>query len=145
MTFIKDLGPCRYLPLECEALVAVGWVDADADYPRGVVPEQSFLKLKDLCRSPWQPVVAAGGHACNLCQFDAPTFSANVFVPHGGKIYVAPVAVVHYIAAHRYLPPPVFIEAVLACPSIQSIDYKRAILENGGRSLVRSRSHRLVK
>ena len=138
MASFRDLEPCRYLPLECEALIAVGWLGSNDEYPRGVVSEQFFSKLKSLCDSPWQPVVSAGCHPCSLCQFDAPAFSDNVFVPHGGKIYVAPVGVVHYIAAHRYLPPPVFIEAVLACPPIQSMEYKRAILANGGRSLAHS-------
>jgi len=138
MASLRDLEPCRYLPLECEALIAVGWLDSEDDYPRGTVSEEFFLKLKSLCRAPWQPVVSGGYHLCSLCQFDAPTFSDNLFVPHGGKIYVTPVAIVHYIAAHRYLPPPVFIEAVLVCPPIKSMEYKRAILANGGRGLLRS-------
>jgi hypothetical protein len=29
-----------------------------------------------------------------------------------------------------------FIDAVLKCPAIDSINYKKALLENGGRSLV---------
>jgi len=45
---------------------------------------------------------------------------------------MAPVAVVHYISAHSYRPPQIFIEAVLKCPPIDSMNP----LANGGRSLV---------
>jgi hypothetical protein len=136
MTTIKDLEPCRYFPVECDALIAVGWLGTDAAFETGPVSEQLFSKLKDLCSDPWQPVVSFGLHVCELCQFDAPAFSSNVFVPYHGKIYVAPVAIVHYIAAHWYRPPQIFVDAVVACPPIRSIDDKKAILANGGRSLV---------
>jgi hypothetical protein len=49
---------------------------------------------------------------------------------------MAPVAVAHYISAHWYRPPQIFIEAVLKCPPIDSMNYKKAPLANGGRSLV---------
>ncbi|WP_154668261.1 hypothetical protein [Pseudoduganella violaceinigra] len=77
MALIADLEPCWYLPLECEDLLAVGWLS----------PNTGF---------------------------------------------------VHYVAAHRYLPPQIFIDAVLACPAMNSMDYKRALLANGGRSLVKA-------
>jgi len=41
------------------------------------------------------------------------------------------VAVVHYISAHWYRPPQNFIDAVLKCPSIDTINCKKALLENG--------------
>ena len=137
MASIADLGPCNYLPLNCAALVAVGWLGEDREFPRGSVSIEFFHKLKALCVEPWQPVVAAGRHSCELCQFDAPSFSDNVFVPYQGQVFVAPIAIVHYIATHHYLPPLVFIEAVLACPPTHGMEYKKALLSNGGRSLVK--------
>jgi hypothetical protein len=95
-----------------------------------------FSKLKDLCAAPWQPVASGGFHVCEICQFDGPGFSDNVFVPYQGRIYVAPVAIVHYIAVHWYRPPQVFVDAVMTCPAIRSMEYKKAILANGGRTLV---------
>jgi hypothetical protein len=120
------------------SLVAVGWLGEGSEFTCGSVSSEFFDKLKNLCADPWQPVVAAGCHSCELCQFDAPRFSSNVFIPYKGKIFVAPVGIVHYIAAHRYLPPPVFIEAVVTCPPIHSMEYKKALLSNGGRSLVKA-------
>jgi hypothetical protein len=137
MTSIKDLEPCGYFPLECEALTSIGWLGRGAEFDTGPVGEDFVRKLTELCSAPWQPVVSAGFHVCELCQFDGPAFSDNVFVPYQGRIYVAPVAVVHYISAHWYRPPQDFIDAVLKCPPIASMDYKKALLANGGRSLVK--------
>jgi hypothetical protein len=136
MATLRDLERCTYLPLDCDMLLAVGWLGKDADFEKGTVAQDFYQKLKKLCANPWQPVATAGVHECELCQFDPPHFSANVFVPYKGKIYAAPVGIVHYVAAHRYRPPQVFVEAVLACPLIDTMDYKKAILANGGRSLV---------
>jgi hypothetical protein len=141
MTSIKDLEPCRYFPLECDVLTAIGWLGKEVTFETGLVNEQFFFKLKELCSAPWQPIASAGFHFCELCQFDAPRFSSNVFVPYEGKIYVAPVAIVHYVSAHWYRPPQVFVDAVLTCPPIRSMDYKKAFLVNGGRILVRANSH----
>jgi hypothetical protein len=41
-----------------------------------------------------------------------------------GKIYVAPVLILHYIGRHQYLPPGVFLEAVAA-------DLPQPVLRNG--------------
>jgi hypothetical protein len=117
-------------------LVAVGWLSRDVTFVRGEVATDFFEKLSALCRDPWQPVDSMGFHVCDLCQFEAARFALNVFILYGGKIYVAPVGIVHYIAAHWYRPPEVFINAVLACPPMNSMEYKRAVLSNGGRSLV---------
>ncbi len=137
MASIKDLEPCNYFPVDCEALTAIGWLGRGVEFARGEVSGSFFAKLASLCSLPWQPLVFAGSHRCDLCQFDGPQFSANLFVPHGGRIYVAPVAITHYIAAHWYHPPDIFIRAVLECPAMSSMEYKKAILANGGRSLAR--------
>ncbi|RZI58236.1 MAG: hypothetical protein EOP37_16735 [Rubrivivax sp.] len=144
MTTLKDLDRCTYFPVDCEALLAVGWLGVDADYPLGEVHADFFEKLKALCAEPWQPVAAAGFHQCELCQFEGPRFSSNLFVPFGGCIYVAPIGIVHYIAAHRYLPPKVFIDGVLACPPMRSMQYHKALLVNGGRSLLNGRQNGLT-
>ena len=137
MVAIKDLERCDYLPLKSDALLAVGWLGPDSKFEKGPVPSEFHEKLKKLCANPWQPVVCAGFHRCELCQFEGPVFSANVFVPFGGKIYVAPAGIVHYVASHWYKPPQIFIDAVLACPPIETMEYKKAILANGGRDLVK--------
>jgi hypothetical protein len=136
MTAIGDLERCSYFPLRSDVLLAVGWLGPDEPFQRGPVQPEFFLRLKELCANPWQPVASAGFHVCELCQFDGPRFVANLFVPYAGHIYVAPVGVIHYIATHWYCPPAVFVDAVLSCAPMNSTDYKRMLLENGGRDLL---------
>lgn len=138
MTALNDLAPCDYLPVQSENLIAIGWLSKESNFERGTVDPEFFEKLTDLFKAPWQPMATAGSHACELCQFNRPRFYANVFIPFGGRIYVAPEGVLHYIAAHWYKPPDVFIEAVMSCPPMNSMEYKKALLANGGRDLVKA-------
>jgi hypothetical protein len=139
MTAIRDLDLCEDLPLDCPSLRAVGWLDRGIEFSQGSVSGEFFEKLRALCRDPWQPLVAAGQHQCTLCQYDAPSFGCNVFVPGNGCVYVAPVGIVHYIASHWYLPPAEFISAVLATPPMRSVQYFKALIANGGRPLLPAR------
>jgi hypothetical protein len=137
MTSIPDLAQCHYFGPGNEALLAIGWLGTGVEFKRGQVSEEFFRKLTALAAEPWQPpVVTPGSHACELCQFDPPRFAASLFVPHQGKVYAAPVGIVHYVAAHWYKPPQVFVNAVLDCPPMRSMAYHKALLANGGRSLV---------
>ena len=58
--------------------------------------------------------------------------AANLYIPHNGKIYVCPELITHYINAHHYEPPQEFCEAVLACPLMDSMEYKRLLIVCGG-------------
>jgi hypothetical protein len=138
MPLIEDLAPCNYFPVPSEGLLAVGWLSRGAAFAQGDVSPAFFEKLATLCLNPWQPIVSAGFHTCDLCQFEAPRFRSNVFVPYQGFVYVAPVAITHYIASHWYKPPKVFVRAVAECPPMNSLEYKKAILSNGGRALVKA-------
>lgn len=137
MPHYPDLAPYAPSHPDAATLRAVGWLGRD--YPQGPVPVAFYRKLAELCAAPWQPAVAAGVHACALCQYDGPHSSGALYVPSEGEglIYVAPMAITHYIASHWYQPPPAFIAAVLACPPMRSMAYHRALLACGGRALVR--------
>lgn len=140
MACFKDLEYCNYFPrFECEALTAIARLERDSIFEKGPVEETFYRKLCELVSDPWQPVKSFGYHSCELCQFDGPPCSKNVFIPYQGKIFVAPVAIVHYVSTHWYQPPPIFVEAVMACPPMKSMEYKEALLSNGGRGLVRLR------
>ena len=136
MAEIPDLSPCDYFPFTSDALVAVGWLGKGSDYAKGAVARKFIDKLRDLLVHPWQPVISPGLHECELCQFNGPCFSKNVFVPFSSRIYVAPEGIGHYIEAHWYKPPNIFIQAVAACPKMNSMAYKKSLLKNGGRELV---------
>lgn len=91
--------------------------------------------MKALLARAFQPVIFVGFHECELCQFDRPVGSSNLFIPGDGVIYVMPELAVHYMAAHHYQPPAEFQEALMQYPAMGTMDYRRAFLENGGRSL----------
>lgn len=142
MTWFADLTPCDFISSIADGpFLAVGWLRRAGDFPTGSTSRDVFARLVDLVRDPWQPFVTAGNHECDLCQFEPEAVgSKNLFVPGDGVIYVAPELITHHINAHRYRPPEEFCKAVLACPPMQSIDYKRMLLENGARQLIQSMS-----
>ncbi len=61
--------------------------------------------------------------------------ASNVMLPGEGVIYVAPSLVAHYVDAHEYQPPQEFMEAVIQCPPMRSMQYLRAIKSIGGSAL----------
>lgn len=140
LTWFADQSVCDYFPVQgTTPLRAIGWLDAEHDYPRGKALREVWIKLKDLLQDPWQPVVLCGFHYCNLCMFesDEATGKSNLFMPGDGFLYVCPELIVHYINAHGYAPPEDFCLAVLRCPDTRSMQYKRLFLANGGRPLMK--------
>ena len=140
MTCYQDLEAIDYFPVDANVVLrAVGWLGNEFEFSTGKVSLQFFNKLQDLVQHPWQPIVSAGFHVCELCQFQDYVHTAkgtsNLFIPFNGVIYLAPELIVHYINAHHYLPPVIFIEAVIQCPAMQSMNYKKSLLKNGGRGL----------
>ncbi|MDB4759755.1 hypothetical protein OAG34_00930 [bacterium] len=138
MTHFDDLTECDYFGAECcQSLRAIGWLIKDKPFTTGKMDSDAFAKLKELMQDPWQPMITLGVHECELCQFDAPCGNGNLFVPNGNVVFVCPELIVHYIAAHHYLPPVDFITAVTNCPLTSTMQYKKLLLESGGRTLVR--------
>lgn len=141
MTALRDLAVCDCLPAVAHNILAVGWLGDSADFPTGPTPQGVFDRLRAFGKSPWQPFVACGSHRCEVCQFDGEqSGSANLYIPFESNIYVAPELITHYINAHFYQPPPVFCEAVMACPAMDSMDYKRLLIACNGRILWQSPS-----
>jgi len=139
MAYYRDLDRCTYFAPECDdGLVAVGWLEPGHDFPRGSVDPQFFERLEYLANRPWQPFLYLGGQECGLCQHRGPFFTANLFIPYGGRTFSAPEGITHYISAHWYQPPDEFVLAVTACPEIRSAEYGRALAANGGRQLAQA-------
>lgn len=141
MTYYQDLEPNNYFQLANDVrLISIGWLNNDFDFPTGFVTWNFFSKLCELAQNPWQPFLFRGYHHCELCQFPnhQETYKAsnNLFIPFNNVIYVAPEMILHYINVHHYLPPAVFIEAVIQCPDMRSMEYKKSILNNGGKGLI---------
>ena len=138
MAHFDDLTECNYFGAEhAQSLRAVGWLTSDKRFATGKTDPSAFAKLKELLSAPWQPMITLGIHECELCQFDSPCGNANLFVPNGYVVFVCPELILHYIAAHHYRPPDEFITAVTNCPLTSTMQYKKLLLESGGRALVR--------
>jgi hypothetical protein len=136
MAWYEDLSPCGYFGEEAgRVLRSVGWLEAGRPFQTGPTQRAVYDKLCALGKEPWDPVVFAGPHFCDLCQYGGPAGVANVFIPGNGFLYVCPVLITHYMNAHHYRPPEAFCEDVRQCPTMRSMDYLRAVLGNGGRQL----------
>ncbi|GAA3794998.1 hypothetical protein ACFS5L_30700 [Streptomyces phyllanthi] len=95
----------------------VGWLEAGRPYPVGPVPAGFVEKLKAVQAVQWMNV-CLGTHECDLCPVEEtgrPEGNGEVRVPGPpGIAYAAPFLITHYITAHGYRPPQVFVDAVLA-------------------------------
>lgn len=115
-----------------ESVLAVGWFAHEQPFNIGPTARRVFDRLVEFSHDPWQPVVAAGFHICELCQFGGSARgSKNLYIPYRAVLYVAPELIVHYINAHRYQPPSVFCDAVLACPPMRSQEYRKELVACG--------------
>jgi hypothetical protein len=123
-THFADLSPNSYFGPWEDVLISIGWLDGTQDYVRGVVSHEFFRALVRLLDDPWQPAVFAGRAPCPLCQFSGGPAALSF---EGSR----PSLVAHYIDAHGYVPPQEFQRAVLACPPMGSLEYRKALLERG--------------
>jgi hypothetical protein len=133
-------------------LIAVGWLARGQSYDRGPLPEAFVAKLLDLLENPWEPYATAGFHRCDFCRISGGPAQLqsgsrsislgvrNLYVPGDGKLFVSPSLIAHYMDAHEYCPPQSYQHAVLKCPPMRSMDYLRAIRENGPPSFAGCRS-----
>ncbi|MER6150861.1 hypothetical protein [Streptomyces hirsutus] len=95
--------------------LSIGWLEAGRPYPTGAVPAAFVEKLKAVQKVQWMNV-CLGQHECDLCpEKEAPERNGEVRIPgEPGIAYAAPFLITHYVTAHGYRPPQVFIDAVLA-------------------------------
>lgn len=135
MSFFEDFSPCTYFGPSAPALLAVGWLEEGKPFRKGEIKVEECLALAALLRDPWQPVAFAGRHKCGFCrlsggptemqigEFSVALGGANLFIPDGRNVIVAPSLVLHYIDAHGYAPDAQFWLAVNSCPPMRSIEY----------------------
>jgi|GEM_PF-2666829 len=124
--FLSSLGP---------NVQSVGYLNRGDTFPTGATSTAAYDALKAIVDCDVNPigVASSGMHQCDICQFDGPFGKSNdVWIPHGSIMFVCPSLITHYIAAHRFLPPSDFLDAVLTCPDMQSMAYKKAFFSAGG-------------
>ncbi|MEE4592566.1 hypothetical protein V2J94_11830 [Streptomyces sp. DSM 41524] len=129
----EDGSPYAYTPgigvPQGVQAVNVGWLERQEEFPRGEVPTEFVHALAVVCRDhstnrmrgwqsctlphpegkpPYPVVVEVDGTEVTLG-------SAEIrLLARDGRWLIAPNLVLHYVAAHGYLPPREFIEAVTA-------------------------------
>jgi hypothetical protein len=138
MAYYKDFTPCTYFQESdwlCR-LMAIGWLEGGKPFLKGRTDSLAIERIHVLrgeFRTAFPSIVFRGLHACSLCcvgNAGGATLDQshiNLFIPHRGFVFVAPARVDHYIQEHGYLPPESFVEALLACPSPLSPEYRSAI------------------
>lgn len=116
--YSKNLFSCRGEP------VNIGWLERCATYPKGVVGPDLTAKLLALCKFPVNRY--RGWHGCHFCkeypvrivdsegEFCLGDGEIRVPATDGTLTYVAPDMIYHYVVAHQYLPPDLFLGALRA-------------------------------
>lgn len=111
------------LPIQ---VLAVGWLGVFT-FRRGPTPARFRELLDELCERIPVSSRTRGFHRCRMggCLLrwwlgnrDRYTGSAEIIVPgQPGVAYRAPTLITHYVAEHRYQPPQVFVDAIMALDS----------------------------
>jgi hypothetical protein len=126
MTWFEDLSPYRYSSESIRGaapVLHVGWLEAGRSFPQGPVPSALLQRLW-LLEEHAQVQITRGMHYCDLgppcrgsdeCAWGHGEIWA---VGADGTRFAAPSLVAHYVAAHAYQPPQVFVAAVLRVASL---------------------------
>jgi hypothetical protein len=116
------------LPISHLTNTDVGWLSSARDYYQQPPDEQLVRVLRRLVLSPVN--LYRGSHLCEFCPQPTPILSKGGILvidpPRNmtgngeirvegkyGKIYVAPMLILHYVVEHSYAPPLEFVDAVL--------------------------------
>jgi len=94
----------------------IGWLGKSRwkkPFTVGETTQEFRDALRQLCNHPVRTCL--GFHDCVFCGLSSPTQgNGEIFVKNReGQVFAAPTLIYHYVFAHNYRPPDVFIEAVL--------------------------------
>lgn len=132
MAHFDDLSEYRYSNQVQPGVVHVGWLGKGHPFPRASVPSALIETMKRLAESPAE--LYRGYHVCELCEMPAELrdrpfdeqwekwaqfrkSNGEIRVSRAGVTYAAPVLIIHYIEAHGYCPPVVFLKAIEEKPN----------------------------
>ena len=142
MAYYPDLTPYIYDPYcAWPDLWNVGWLDGEHPYPQGPVSAEFVDRLWTFCQLRVER--SRGIHWCKICAVDEPVIVEHNGEPWvvgtaevralgaAGQVYAAPDMIYHYVTAHSYRPPDVFIEAILTGPQPDTPAYAEAMQRYG--------------
>jgi hypothetical protein len=125
MAYFNDLTRYEYSKnsfMRAGELLNIGWIERCAPYPKGVIEPDLTAKLLALCKFPVNQY--RGYHDCHFCkeypveiadsqgEFCLGDGEIRVPAADGTVTYVAPNLIYHYVVAHHYLPPDIFLDAL---------------------------------
>ena len=135
MAWYPDLSTYKYLGGKnlgsSLPMLNVGWLEQGRAFNTGPVPPEFIIRLRRLAQQPAN--LCKGKHICDLCSMpddarpvDDPSIdrflewikgrsgNGEIHVRSAaGKVYSAPVLIVHYVEVHEFCPPKEFVDAVL--------------------------------
>jgi hypothetical protein len=124
--WFPDLGVATAI-VTGEHVRAIGWLSTSHEFPKGDLPRHIVDRIESFCDLWGEGLsslgwpIAMGPHTCEFClDYHA---TGNCGAPAGDLLYVFPEMLHHYVCGHRYLPPPAFLEALMACPLPGTDDY----------------------
>jgi hypothetical protein len=106
-------------------LVSIGWMEPPHPLRTGDAPPGFAERLAAFCARDKLVNLLCGHQDCAFCgatyhQFlrrtGSPLGNGEIRVLGDGVVYAAPSLICHYVAAHSYLPPPEFVDAVMHGP-----------------------------
>ncbi len=117
MTFIPDLSERVYYSAKQDVervVCAIGWLGESV--PRtGSIPSLVLEALKYFRKAHRREDTLLGWHTCEICGLDEVNEGrGEFFIDVDGIRYVMPQLIIHYIKAHDYQPPDVFVEELEA-------------------------------
>jgi hypothetical protein len=91
-------------------VVNVGWLDKSQPFPTGDVDPEVVARLKQGLATGGHVHFMYGFHTCDFCR--EATGTAEIWYALDDVIYAAPTMILHYIEAHHYRPPDVYLDAI---------------------------------
>ena len=128
--YFQDLSPYQYLGRDPDPnVLTVGWLDADHEFPKGIVSAVILEKILALCHKPVNST--RGIHQSPFIRRNPKEPSRAYLVEYkgkrmylgnaeirvsgqNGKTYAAPNLIYHYMKDCGYLPPEEFLEALMS-------------------------------
>lgn len=134
---VQDLDP--YYGCEADAALgldplAVGWLQRGQEFDTGPLPDGFADALLAFCFDRHTVCARPGTVACPLCQERVEPVRRQEQTAHFGlaeirvlgeeDIFAAPTLIYHYVTAHDYRPPDVFVRAVIQGPQPGSPEHR---------------------
>jgi hypothetical protein len=133
-------------PFVMNGVKNVGWLNFADDFPKGEVAPEIFEKLKIIAGGSdvFRPLVEPLRESpkCPVCGElellgvnGRALPNAELWIPSAECIYASPIAILHYIEFHDYLPPAKYVAAIteldLSTPFAANAIYREKLVSSG--------------